>query len=244
MVRTGPVIAVIAQVALLAGLAGSVGMSVIGWLVGLACGLTTNATLAWGLARSGAVALGPANRLTLTRATLVGGIAALIADAFVRPAPVTTVVALAVAALVLDAADGWVARRTRTASAVGARFDMEVDAFLIFVLSVLVAGSVGPWVLAIGTARYAFVLAGWLLPWLREPAPPRYWCKCVAAIQGAVLTIAVAQVLPGPGTDAALAAALALLAESFGRDVWWLWHQHRIQANESEPRAVAMAVSR
>ena len=73
---------------------------------------------------------------------------------------------------------------------------MEVDAFLILVLSVYVARSVGPWVLAIGVARYAFVVAGWLLPWLREPLPPRYWRKVVAAIQGIVLTVAAADVLP------------------------------------------------
>ena len=123
--------------------------------------------------------------------------------------------------------DGWVARRTGTASTLGARFDGEVDAFLILVLSVYVAPSAGAWVLAIGAARYAFLAAGWLLPWMRAPLPPRYWRKVVAATQGIVLTIAAADVLPLALTQAALVAALALLAESFGRDVWWLWrHRH------------------
>ena len=36
---------------------------------------------------------------------------------------------------------------------------MEVDAFLILVLSVYVAQSLGAWVLAIGLARYVFVAA-------------------------------------------------------------------------------------
>ena len=70
-------------------------------------------------------------------------------------------------ALALDAVDGWVARRTGTVSALGARFDMEVDAFLILVLSGYVAPTLGGWVLAIGLMRYAFVAAGWVLPWLR-----------------------------------------------------------------------------
>ena len=99
---------------------------------------------------------------------------------------------------------------------------MEVDAFLILVLSVYVAASVGPWVLAIGAARYAFVAAGWLLPWLREPTPPRYWCKTVAAIQGIVLTVAVPNVLTGRALEALLMTALVLLAESFGRRGVWL----------------------
>jgi phosphatidylglycerophosphate synthase len=232
-VQTGPVIGLIAQLALLATLAGTIGLSGFGWVVGIACGVFLYAALVRCLVRDaahhGADALGPADRVTLTRATLAGGVAALTADSFGRPTPVAMLVALIVVALVLDAVDGWVARRTESASALGARFDMEVDAFLILVLSVYVARSTGAWVLAIGAARYAFGAAGWLLPWLRESAPPRYWCKVVAATQGIVLTFAVADVLPRFWTDAALAASLALLAESFGRDVWWLWRHRRVE---------------
>ena len=53
--------------------------------------------------------------------------------------PVATLVLLSSVALALDGVDGWVARRTRTVSALGARFDMEVDAFLVLMLSVHVA---------------------------------------------------------------------------------------------------------
>ena len=52
------------------------------------------------------------------------------------------------------------------------------------------------WVLAIGAARYVFLAAGWLLPWMRAPLPPRYWRKVVAATQGITLTVAAADVLP------------------------------------------------
>ena len=37
-----------------------------------------------------------------------------------------------------------------------------------------------------------------------------------------MLTVAAANVLPRTVTTAALVVALVLLAESFGRDVWWL----------------------
>ena len=126
--------------------------------------------------------------MTLARATLAVGVAALVADSFGEPAPVTMLVSLAALALALDAVDGWVARRTRTTATLGAHFDGEVDAFLILVLSVYVARSAGAWVLAIGAARYAFLAAGWPLPWMRAPLPPRYWRKVVAATQGIVLT--------------------------------------------------------
>ena len=117
----------------------------------------------------------------------------------------------------------------RTTAKLGARFDGEVDAFLILVLSVYVARSAGAWVLAIGAARYAFLAAGWPLPWMREPLPPRYWRKVVAATQGIVLTVAAADVLPPALTTAALVVALVLLAESFGRDVLWLWRNRVAQ---------------
>ena len=116
---------------LLVAVDGTVGLTVSGWLLGIACGIATFVALARGLDRFGAGALGPADRVTLVRATLVGAVAALMADAFVRPAAVPSLVTLSVVALVLDAVDGWVARRTGTVSPLGARFDGEVDALLI-----------------------------------------------------------------------------------------------------------------
>jgi phosphatidylglycerophosphate synthase len=236
MVRIVAATGVTAQVVLLAGLAGTVGLSATGWIAGVACALGTNVGVQRGLGRSGLQRLGPADWVTLTRAILAGAVAALITESFRRTAPVAILVTLSAVALVLDAVDGRVARRTATASPFGARFDMEVDAFLIFILSVAVARSVGPWVLAIGGARYSFVAAGWLLPWLRRPTPPRYWCKSVAAIQGIVLTLAVSGVQPRTWSEIELATALALLTESFGHDVWWLWAQHRLQSLRQAPR--------
>jgi phosphatidylglycerophosphate synthase len=227
--QTAPVPALIGELLLIAALAIAVGLSgtglnPAGWAAGVSCGAITAAALSRGLSYYRAERLSTADWVTLARATLVVGVAALIADSFGNPAPVTLLVTLAAVALVLDAVDGWVARRTRTA-ALGARFDAEVDAFLILILSVYVSRSAGAWVLAIGAARYAFLAAGWPLRWMREPLPSRYWRKVVAATQGIVLTIAAANVLPPALAKAALGGALILLAESFGRDVWWLWRK-------------------
>ena len=224
--RRGPVIGLVVQVVLLAALATTVGLGTPGWLAGVAYGVVVCAALTRGLHRAGASGLGPADRVTLARAILVGGVAALTADSFDRPAPVGVLVVLGVVALALDGVDGYVARRTGTASALGARFDMEVDAFLLLVLGAHVAPALGAWVLTIGVMRYAFVLATWILPWMRGSMPPRYWRKVVAATQGVVLVLATAEVLPRPLVTALVAASLALLVESFGRDVTWLW-QHR-----------------
>ncbi|HEY3437739.1 MAG TPA: CDP-alcohol phosphatidyltransferase family protein, partial [Actinotalea sp.] len=130
-------------------------------------------------------------------------------------------------ALVLDGVDGQVARRTRTVSTLGGIFDGEADAFLILVLSAYVAPSVGAWVLVIGVARYAFLAAGWVLPWMLRTLPPRYWRKVVTAVVGVSLVSAVPDVLPPGLTAAALAVSLALIVESFGRDVVWLWQRRQ-----------------
>lgn len=236
-VRFGPFVGLLSGVILLVALACTVGLTLTGWLVGVVCSIASNVVLARGLDRFGAAALGPADWVTLTRATLAGAVAALTADAFVRHFAVPVLVTLCVVALALDAVDGWVARHTGTASQLGALFDGEVDAFLILVLSVYASRSFGPWVLAIGVARYLFLAAGWLLPWLRAPLPPRYWRKTVAAIQGITLTVAAADVLPRRGTEAVLVVALGLLTESFGRDVWWL----RRGREQSELRVSAYA---
>src|SRR4051794_27037258 len=145
-VQIGPVIGFAGQLALLSVLADSVGLSVTGWMAGVICGLITTLVLGHGLRRSGAPGLGAANRVTLARAVLVGGVAALVADGLaadglLRPGAVATLVGLAAVALVLDGVDGWVARRTGTVSELGWRFDMEVDAFLILVLSICAARS-------------------------------------------------------------------------------------------------------
>jgi phosphatidylglycerophosphate synthase len=217
------------QVALLAALSTGVGLGPVGWLTGLAYTVVLGALLAGALRRTGTGALGPAGLVTLVRAVLVGGLTALVADR-VRTggtSAVATLVVLATVALVLDAVDGQVARRSGTASALGARFDMEVDAFLILVLSVHVALLVGPWALAIGLMRYGFVAVSWMLPWMRAALPARFSAKTVAALQGIVLVVATAEVLPRSLTVGLVTTALALLAWSFGRDVAWLWHHAR-----------------
>jgi len=226
-VRTGPVGGLVGQVLLLTALTATVGLGPAGWVAGLASAALVDVTLAHGLVRDPAERLGPAGWVTLARATLALGVAALTADSFVRGVPVALLVGLAALALVLDYVDGEVARRTGTVSELGGRLDGEVDAFLILALSVYVAPIAGAWVLAIGAARYVFLAAGWALPWMRARLPRRDWRKTVAATQGIVLAVAGADVLPLPLVEAALAIALAMLAESFGRDVLWLWRRRR-----------------
>ncbi|MER6049318.1 CDP-alcohol phosphatidyltransferase family protein [Streptomyces sp. NPDC001793] len=227
----------VAQLVLLEVLCRVVGLGPVGWLAGVAFAAVTGAVLVRAVRGSGLRSFGPANRVTLARATLVGGVTALVADSFARPVPVAALVGPASVALALDAVDGRVARRTGTATALGARFDMEVDAFLILVLSVHAAGPLGPWVPVIGALRYLFVAASWVLPWLCAPLPPSMARKTVAAVQGVVLVAAGAGFAPRVLERGAVAGALALLVWSFGRDVGWLWRSRERAGGASAVRA-------
>lgn len=223
-IPSGPVVGLLCVVALLAGLTATADLGPSGAVAGTLAGLSGCLLLARALAGHGRAALSPADRVTLARLVLSCGIAALTVTAIARDEPAAPVlVPLAGVALLLDWLDGRVARITGTVSELGGRFDMETDAFLILVLSGYVAATTGWWVLAIGLARYAFVAAGRVWPWLQESAPPRYWCKVVAAAQGIVLTVVAADLLPGIVEVTVVAVALSLLAESFGRQVWQLW---------------------
>jgi phosphatidylglycerophosphate synthase len=164
---------------------------------------------------------GPADRVTLARTVLIGGcatLAVLVLTGTVAARP-WWLTALAAPALALDGVDGFVARRTGTASAAGARLDMEMDAALLLVLSVAGAGSLGWWVLGIGAMRYVFVAAARVRPALRGPLAFSQFRRVVAAIQGVALVTALTPVVPLPLGRAVVGAALVLLLVSFGRDV-------------------------
>jgi phosphatidylglycerophosphate synthase len=225
-VHAGPLVGMAGVLALVGALDASIGLGTGAWFVGAVCGAGVMVLLDRSVVRTGRT-LGPADQVTLVRAVLVCGVAALVAH---DGGGLGWLVGLATVALVLDGVDGWVARRTGTSSAPGARFDMEVDAFLILVLSVQVAGPAGWWVLLIGAARYLLLAAATVLPWLDGTLPSRPWCKVVAVIQGVALITAAADVLAPGLARAVLVVALALLVESFGREVHDLWRLRAVPA--------------
>lgn len=169
------------------------------------------------------MAFGPANIVTSVRAAIVAGLAIAVIQPRLPAAGVC--VAAAALAAALDGVDGWVARRTRSESAFGARFDMETDAVLILVLAALVVryGKAGGWVIAAGLMRYAFVAAGAAWPWMQRPLEPsrRRQTMCVAQIAG--LIVALLPIVEPPLSSVVAAAATSMLAWSFLVDILWLW---------------------
>ena len=168
---------------------------------------------------------GWANRITLVRASLAIPVVALILNpGFVPDQGSWWVIALAGGALALDGLDGAVARASVTETPFGARFDMEVDASLILVLSVLVwtSTSLGAWVVGIGAIRYLFVAAAHRWPFLSAPLPPSLRRKTVCVVQSVALLVCLAPPLTPPLRGTIAVIALGLLVYSFAVDVRWL----------------------
>jgi phosphatidylglycerophosphate synthase len=176
---------------------------------------------------------GLANQITLLRTGLV----CLVGGALLGGARASWSLAGVIGvALALDAVDGWFARRLGLASRFGARFDLEIDALMILILSVLVwqTGRAGLWVLAIGGMRYAFLALGRIWPAARRPLPPSLRRKTVCAVLGVLLLICLLPSTPpwlAPG-----AAVLALISQSvsFAIDLVWL-HRRAAAGRLAEP---------
>ena len=102
---------------------------------------------------------------------------------------------------------------------------MEIDAFLLLTLSVLLftGGKLGFWVLGIGLLRYGFVVAGKLYPCLEEDLPPSWRRKIICVIQGVSLLVCLAPVSSAGAALMTATISLGLLLYSFIVDVNWLY---------------------
>lgn len=170
-----------------------------------------------------------ADRVTLVRALLVSGCAAVTVLVLAGDMPARTwwLLLFTVPALLLDAADGMVARGTGTVSEDGARLDYQLDSGTLVVLSLAVVPTLGLWVVLIGAMRYLFVAGSWVRPSWRLPLPGSDFRRFVAGLQGATLAVAIAPVVPVWLAAAGVLVALALLLVSFGGAIVTLEKVHR-----------------
>ena len=167
--------------------------------------------------------LGLPNALTLLRGLLVAG-----ATGFVLVEPPAGALAwgpggLYIAAVTLDAADGAAARRLDRVTELGAYLDVEFDslALLAAALVGVAWGTLPPWYLLAGVARYAFVGGAKLrrrrgLPVHDLPESARR--RVLAVVQMAVVGAALSPVLRPPATTVVATVALVPLLAGFWLD--------------------------
>lgn len=173
---------------------------------------------------------GPANVVTAIRAALVSltGAAVMFLHQLDQTDPVLWILVVVVlVALALDGIDGYLARRFGHTSEFGARFDMEVDALLILILSAAAAlmGKAGAWVMLIGLMRYAFVAAQLFLPRLRGELFVSFRRKLVCVLQIAALCLVLMPFVEPPYSGGVCAFALLMLIYSFSVDTVYLLGQ-------------------
>ena len=201
-----------------------------GYLLKAAVVYLCGAALAWrGLALAHPhPRFGPANRVTALRFAMSALLAGVIGEPLLQPDAIAWVIVVAATVTaVLDAADGPLARRSGMASDFGARFDMETDAAFTLVLCALVlqAGQAGPWVLASGLMRYAFVAAARAWPWLAGALPPSRRRQTVCVVQITTLIVCLGPTVPPPLAAGLAGISLVLLTLSFAIDVRTLARQ-------------------
>lgn len=167
-------------------------------------------------------ALGLCNIITLARLMLVG---VLFTALITKTPPDWAIFAIATGALMLDGADGWMARKQGLTSTFGAQFDVEVDAIFALILALYAAssGAAGVFVILLGLPHYLFWLSRLRWPWLNAELTPSFARKAVCVFQIAAL-IAVQLPFLGRGQlDLVILAVTLSLVWSFGRDILWLW---------------------
>lgn len=185
---------------------------------------------------------GSANSITLCRMAVVTMLIAMVVQSIGEPLVTNPVLGfwgqpqqlggwvflgVLVATAVLDAVDGMLARRSGMSSSFGARFDMETDAALIAVMSVLVVllGQTGAWIVLGGLMRYVFVAAGYVWPWLHAPLAPSRRRQTICVVQVGALVLCLTPLTSPEQAMWLGACSVAALTLSFAIDVRHLAQQ-------------------
>ncbi len=179
--------------------------------------------------RSPSASFGSANWVTSTR--LVGTLAL----PALAPAAPLAIAACAAVVFALDGIDGWLARRTGTASEFGEYFDKETDALLMLVLCLLLhqAGRFGAWILLPGLLRYGFVV---FLMLARPPAAKERRSDWGRWIFFGTMIALVASFTPFRALyEPAMASMTVLLVASFAAALVQLYRPARERPRRRDP---------
>lgn len=140
---------------------------------------------------------------------------------------------LALVALVnilLDVADGWLARRNNQSSKFGAQYDIETDALLVLTLTVILFTRhiAGAWVLTAGLLRYLYVLAPAIVPTSRGEYPRSRHGRFIYVLM--VVCYMLALIVPAStGSYLALIGTVAV-SGSFLHSFWYRYRPEPVPA--------------
>lgn len=180
--------------------------------------------------------LGVANRITLIRGLFIAATAGFLVIVSTEPPAWLLYVpaALYTLAAVMDAVDGYVARRQQQTTQLGKELDTELDAFglLIAPLLAVLTGKLAVSYLLVSIAYYLFQ---WGTRWRQRrgrpvyPLPPSQVRRYLAGLQMALVAIALWPPLPADITRLLGIALMMPLLLGFVRD--WLYVSGRLGKN-------------
>jgi phosphatidylglycerophosphate synthase len=176
---------------------------------------------------------GPANMVTMVRLAMVAGLCTMGFLEGLGPASALLVFTI----FALDGLDGWLAKRTRQAGVFGAAFDMECDALLVLVGTLLLylRGRLGVYILIPGFLRYVYSLGVACLPGGGAEPPPSRLGRYAFSVFAISMMVSLWPIEP---IHVPLAVVSTLLiAGSFARGVWWSLHHSSAIVSEAEPAA-------
>lgn len=169
--------------------------------------------------------LGWGNGLTLMRGLAVSFIAGFLFSPWPEGALAWLPMLLYTTADIADYLDGYLARITNHATALGARLDMEFDGLGMLIVSLLAVwyGQLPWWYLSLGLARYLFVFGLW---WREKRGLPVHEMtnsvhrRIFAGFQMGFMSAVLWPIIPPAGATVAGTIFAAATAVSFLRD--WL----------------------
>ncbi|SDK25822.1 CDP-alcohol phosphatidyltransferase family protein [Natronorubrum texcoconense] len=206
----------------------------IGWTAGPSAGFLTAVGLVAVLESTLFLVVGERRHHPVTLATWVtvvrGAAVAVLAGFVVAGPPAGTGIvswvpaALFAVAAALDAIDGVLARATDSVTDLGARLDVEIDALVVLVGTIVavVDGALPSVFLAVGAARYLFVAGQWWRTHRGRPVsalPPNRFRRPLGALAMLAIWLALVPVL----AETVMRAVAIAVAVPFLANFCWDW---------------------
>lgn len=137
--------------------------------------------------------------------------------------------------LILDAIDGFLARFLNQVSDFGKKFDLEIDTFLLFLLTLSLYKNfnVDLYVFLIPLFRYVFFILQFRFEWLNSSLPESFRRKFICSGVSILLICCHLSDLNKSLIMAAIISSILLITFSFLKDIIWLYMNNREFKNES-----------
>jgi phosphatidylglycerophosphate synthase len=176
---------------------------------------------------------GPANTVTALRLAMVAGLCTMGFLEGLGPASALLVLTI----FALDGLDGWLAKRTGQSTVFGAAFDMECDALLVLVCTLLLylRGRLEVYILIPGFLRYVYSLGVAWLPGGGVEAPASRLGRYAFSVFAVSMVVSLWPIEP---IHAPLAVfATLLIVWSFARGLSWSLRHSSAGVPEADPVA-------